>query len=43
MTNEKVHLIGNAKMIYENLQFPQIIIFNPITENFLQNKTNVKC
>ena len=34
-TNEKVHLIGNAKMIYENLTISsELIIFNPITGNF---------
>ena len=34
-TNEKVHLIGNAKMIYENLIISsELIIFNPITGNF---------
>ena len=31
-TNEKVHLIGNAKMIYENLTISsELIIFNPVT------------
>ena len=34
-TNEKVHLIGNAKMIYENLTISSdLIIFNPMTGNF---------
>ena len=34
-TNEKVHLIGNAKMIYENLTISsEHIIFKPITGNF---------
>ena len=34
-TNEKVHLIGNAKMIYENLTISsELIVFNPITGNF---------
>ena len=34
-TNEKVHLIGNAKMIYENLTISsELIIFNPMTGNF---------
>ena len=34
-TNEKVHLIGNAKMIYENLIISsELIIFNPMTGNF---------
>lgn len=34
-TNEKVHLIGNAKMIYENLTISsELIIFNPITGKF---------
>lgn len=34
-TNEKVHLIGNAKMIYKNLTISsELIIFNPITGNF---------
>ena len=34
-TNEKVHLIGNAKMIYDNLTISsELIIFNPITGNF---------
>ena len=34
-TNENVHLIGNAKMIYGNLTiFSELIIFNPITGNF---------
>ena len=34
-TNEKVHLIGNAKMIYENLTISsELIIFNPVTGNF---------
>ena len=34
-TNEKVHLIGNAKMIYENLTISsELIIFYPITGNF---------
>ena len=31
-TNEEVHLIGNAKMIYENLTISsELIIFNPVT------------
>ena len=34
-TNEKVHLIGNAKMIYENLTISSdLIIFNPMTGKF---------
>ena len=34
-TNEKVHLIGNAKMIYENLTISsELIIFNPMTGKF---------
>ena len=34
-TNEKVHLIGNAKMIYENLIISsELIIFNPMTGKF---------
>ena len=34
-TNEKVHSIGNAKMIYENLTISsELIIFNPMTGNF---------
>lgn len=34
-TNEKVHLIGNAKMIYENLTISSdFIIFNPMTGKF---------
>ena len=34
-TNEKVHLIGNAKMIYKNLTISsELIIFNPITGKF---------
>ena len=34
-TNENVHLIGNAKMIYENLTISsELIIFNPMTGNF---------
>ena len=34
-TNEKVHLIANAKMIYKNLTISsELIIFNPITGNF---------
>ena len=34
-TNEKVHLIGNAKMIYENLTISsELIIFNPMPGNF---------
>ncbi len=31
-TNEEVHLIGNARMIYENLSISsEFIIFNPVT------------
>ena len=31
-TNEEVHLIGNAKMIYDNLTISsEFIIFNPVT------------
>ena len=34
-TNEKVHLIGNARMIYENLTISsELIIFNPMTGKF---------
>ena len=34
-TNEKVHLIGNAKMIYENLTISsELIIFNPMRCTF---------
>ena len=34
-TNEKVHLIGNAKMIYKNLTISSdLIIFNPMTGKF---------
>ena len=30
--NEEVHLIGNAKMIYDNLTISsEFIIFNPVT------------
>ena len=31
-TNEEVHLVGNAKMIYDNLTISsEFIIFNPVT------------
>ena len=34
-TNEKVHLVGNARMIYENLTISsELIIFNPTTGKF---------
>ncbi len=34
-TNEKVHLVGNARMIYENLTISsELIIFNPMTGKF---------
>ena len=36
-TNEEVHLIGNARMVYDNLTISsEFIIFNPVTGKFLQ-------